>query len=101
MVKSVEVQVQGQDAVPEIASAVSQVKGRSILGFSAGKLEKSLKGARYLAAEGVQKFTGGGYGVEFVTLDGQTIAVLSLHADQVRQGGAGEIHHARSLETRM
>ena len=44
MVKSVEVQVQGRDAVPEIASAVSQVKGRSILGFSAGKLEKSLKG---------------------------------------------------------
>ena len=41
-----------------------------------------------------------GYGVEFMALDGETIAVVSLAKDQVRPVGPGEIHHARSLETR-
>ena len=42
----------------------------------------------------------GGFGVEFMTLDGETIAVVSLAKDQMRPVGAGEIHHARSLESR-
>ena len=42
----------------------------------------------------------GGFGVEFMTLDGETIAIVSLAKDQVRTVGAGEIHHARSLESR-
>jgi Domain of unknown function (DUF4926) len=41
-----------------------------------------------------------GYGVEFMSLAGETIAVVSLHKDQVRPVGAGEIHHARPLESR-
>ncbi|HEX6386115.1 MAG TPA: DUF4926 domain-containing protein [Anaerolineae bacterium] len=40
---------------------------------------------------------GEGYEVEFVSLDGETVAVVSLYADQVRQIGRGEIAHARSL----
>jgi hypothetical protein len=39
----------------------------------------------------------GGYEVEFMTLDGETIAVLSLAADQVRPIGRREIAHARPL----
>jgi hypothetical protein len=40
---------------------------------------------------------GGGYEVEFMTLDGETVAVLSLAADQVRPIGRREIAHARPL----
>ena len=40
---------------------------------------------------------GDGYEVEFVSLDGETVAVVSLYADQVRPIGRGEIAHARPL----
>ena len=40
---------------------------------------------------------GDGYEVEFVSLDGETLAVVSLYADQVRPIGRGEIAHARPL----
>jgi Domain of unknown function (DUF4926) len=39
--------------------------------------------------------THGGYEVEFMTLDGETVAVLSLSPDQVRPVGRREIAHAR------
>jgi hypothetical protein len=38
-----------------------------------------------------------GYEVEFTTLDGETIAVVSLAADQVRPTGRREIAHARAV----
>ena len=38
-----------------------------------------------------------GYEVEFMTLDGETIAVFTLRADQVRQAHADEIAHARPI----
>jgi len=41
---------------------------------------------------------GKGYEVEFMTLDGDTIAVSTLRADQVRQAHADEIAHARPIE---
>ena len=37
----------------------------------------------------------GGYEVEFVTLDGETVAVISLTPEQVRPVGHREIAHAR------
>jgi hypothetical protein len=37
----------------------------------------------------------GGYEVEFMTLDGETVAVVSLSPDQVRPVGRREIAHAR------
>jgi len=37
----------------------------------------------------------GGYEVEFITLDGETIAVVSLSPTQVRPVGHREIAHAR------
>ncbi len=40
---------------------------------------------------------GEGYEVEFVTLDGETIAVVSALASQVRPIGEREIAHARAL----
>jgi len=40
---------------------------------------------------------GQGYEVEFMTLDGETIAVSTLRADQVRQAHADEIAHARPI----
>ena len=40
-----------------------------------------------------------GYEVEFVTLDGETVAVVSLSPSQVRPGTHGEIAHARSVGT--
>ena len=40
---------------------------------------------------------GGGYEVEFVTLTGESLAVVSLDASQVRPIGAGEIAHARHV----
>ena len=36
-----------------------------------------------------------GYEVEFMTLQGETIAVLSLLAEQVRSVAHGELAHAR------
>lgn len=41
---------------------------------------------------------GKGYEVEFVTLDGETVAVVSLFLDQVRPVGPREIAHARAVE---
>ena len=41
---------------------------------------------------------GAGYEVEFVTLDGETVAVVSVLATQVRPVGSKEIAHARELE---
>lgn len=38
---------------------------------------------------------GQGYEVEFMTLDGETLAVLTLTASQVRQVRPGEITHVR------
>lgn len=40
---------------------------------------------------------GGGYEVEFMTLSGETIAVVTLTDSQVRQIEPGEIASARSL----
>jgi hypothetical protein len=40
---------------------------------------------------------GKGYEVEFVTSAGETVAVLSLYADQVRALAGREILHAREL----
>lgn len=40
---------------------------------------------------------GAGYEVEFMTLAGKTIAVLTLEAAQVRPVGSREITHAREL----
>lgn len=40
---------------------------------------------------------GKGYEVEFITLDGETITVTSLHNLQVRPIGSREIAHARML----
>ena len=41
----------------------------------------------------------GGYEVEFVALDGETLAVISLAADQVRAIGPREIAQARPVES--
>ena len=38
-----------------------------------------------------------GYEVEFVTLEGETLAVVSLRADQLRAVGPREIAHARPV----
>jgi hypothetical protein len=38
-----------------------------------------------------------GYEVEFTSLDGETIAVVTLMANQVRHAHAGEIAHVREL----
>jgi len=40
---------------------------------------------------------GGGYEVEFMTLDGETLAVVSLREDQLRAIGRREIAHARPV----
>jgi hypothetical protein len=40
-----------------------------------------------------------GYEVEFVTLDGEMMAVVSLFPLQVRPIGRGEIAHARMVES--
>ena len=40
----------------------------------------------------------GGYEVEFITLDGQTVAVTSLSLDEVRPIGRHEIANAREIE---
>jgi uncharacterized protein DUF4926 len=41
----------------------------------------------------------GGYEVEFMTLAGETVAVVSLSPDQVRPVGRREIAHARLVST--
>jgi hypothetical protein len=38
---------------------------------------------------------GAGYEVEFMTLDGETLAVVTLREEQLRPIGRGEISHAR------
>jgi hypothetical protein len=38
-----------------------------------------------------------GYEVEFVTLNGETLAVVSLHANQLRPAEPREIAHARAV----
>jgi len=38
-----------------------------------------------------------GYEVEFISLDGDTIAVVTLMSNQVRSVQSGEIAHVRSL----
>jgi hypothetical protein len=38
-----------------------------------------------------------GYEVEFVTLEGETLAVVSLSAEQLRPVESREIAHARAL----
>jgi len=40
---------------------------------------------------------GDGFEVEFVALDGETVAVVSLFSSQVRSIGEREITHARKL----
>ena len=40
---------------------------------------------------------GKGYEVEFTTLDGKTIAIVTLTADQVRRSKPKEIAHVRDL----
>lgn len=40
---------------------------------------------------------GKGYEVEFITLSGDTVAVISLYSEQVRQIGSREIAHARVI----
>ena len=40
---------------------------------------------------------GEGYEVEFTALDGETVAVVTLSASQVRAVRSGEIAHARGL----
>lgn len=42
---------------------------------------------------------GAGYEVEFITLDGETIAVETLTAHEVRPVRHGEITHARQVES--
>ena len=42
---------------------------------------------------------GEAYQVEFVTLDGVTIDVVTLAADQVRAAARGEVMHARLVES--
>jgi hypothetical protein len=42
---------------------------------------------------------GKGYEVEFVSLDGETMAVVSLPPSQVRPIGHREIAHARTMES--
>ena len=41
---------------------------------------------------------GVGYEVEFTAVDGSTVAVVSLSADQVRPATHGEIPHARTMQ---
>jgi len=46
----------------------------------------------------VLEHRGGGYEVEFITLDGETLAVVSLSRDQLRPIGPREIAHARPVQ---
>lgn len=40
---------------------------------------------------------GTGYTVEFMTLDGETVAIVTLDAPQVRPVSFGEVPHARAI----
>ena len=40
-----------------------------------------------------------GFEVEFMALDGQTVAVVSLSTEQIRAIGSREIAHARSMDS--
>lgn len=40
---------------------------------------------------------GAGYEVEFITLNGETVAVVSLYSEQLRPIGSREIAHARVM----
>ena len=40
-----------------------------------------------------------GYELEFITLDGETIAVISAFSSQIRPIEAGEIAHVRKLQS--
>ena len=40
---------------------------------------------------------GAGYEVEFVALDGETFAVVSVHPHQIRQAASREVPHARAV----
>jgi hypothetical protein len=42
---------------------------------------------------------GKGYEVEFIALDGETLAVVSLFSNQLRPIGRREIAHARTVAT--
>ena len=44
---------------------------------------------------------GAGYEVEFMTLDGETLAVVSLYANQVRSIAQREIARVRSLDPQL
>lgn len=44
-------------------------------------------------------YNNNGYEVEFMTLDGETVAVVSLLSSQVRPISHREIAHARMVET--
>jgi ATP-dependent exoDNAse (exonuclease V) alpha subunit len=55
-------------------------------------LEKGDMGTVVLVHQG-----GKGYEVEFVTLDGETVAIVSLLAAQVRPISSREIAHARVI----
>ncbi len=48
----------------------------------------------------VLEHDGRGYEVEFLTLDGETLAVVSLASDQVRPVRSGEIAQARLVGSR-
>ena len=39
------------------------------------------------------------YEVEFMILDGETVAIATLEKRQVRPVGRHQVHHARALET--
>ena len=43
--------------------------------------------------------SGEGYTVEFVTLSGDTVAIVTLMADQIRATRPNDIAHARELAT--
>jgi hypothetical protein len=45
----------------------------------------------------VLEHPGGGFEVEFITLDGETLTVVSLNGDQVRPIRPHEIAHARPV----
>jgi hypothetical protein len=40
---------------------------------------------------------GGGYEIEFITLTGETVAVVSLLSSQIRAIGENEIAHSRAV----
>jgi putative heme iron utilization protein len=42
---------------------------------------------------------GQGYEVEFMTLTGETVAIVTLMADQVRQLNRRDLAHTRELQT--